>query len=401
MSGEQPADNYYSLLKVARTASLNEVKDALRLQRRHYNNRANSAPKAEDRLEAQRMIKLLEEAGRTLTDPSARELYDARLGGSKPRLEIRPIAPPVQDGPRPPGLSTQRPFKVRGFALLKWGKKHPRIAGLAIVGLLWIMGSSGRGFVGSQSGSVSASWPVGATTAGVLAPVLHSLQSCAEAATPQPANCPQSDINVGQASGVTWTLYGDPGSGAEISYSNSLFAVLGHAVMTLQYSTGLQPPQLRKVEPVGYDAAVRWNGGHPTLVSLLPLQQEPTPAITQPRPNATDAAIKQAFHAQFSQCISTTNPSLQMPPICPQLQGVYGGSGTKNVHWRSDADPLLNSTVTYDSASGIFHLIGSFALTVTYEDDAGNPQEQHVSGNYDAVLAVNGKTPVVLVIDQT
>jgi len=326
------------------------------------------------------------------------------LAPNRPPAQPRPsphwTPPPVAGGwlptstPQwqPPGWA---PPKVRRPAPLRWGRKHPRLAVLAIVVLLWIMGSVDR-----QNTSASAAWPAGATPAGVLAPVLHSLQSCAEAATLQPANCPQSDAGLGQASGVIWTLYGDPGSGAEISYSNSVFTVLGHAVMTLQYSTGLQPPQSLTVVPIGYDATERWNGGHPTLDSLLPLQQEPTPAITQPRPKTTDAAIKQAFRAQFSRCISTTNPSLEMPPICPQVDSL-SGPGTMKVHWRKDADPLLNSKVTYDVAYGIFHLIGSFAVTVTYEDDAGNPQTANFGGNYDAQLAVRGKTPVVLIIAKT
>jgi tetratricopeptide (TPR) repeat protein len=71
-------EDYYRALKIAPTATDEEVKKAVLRERRLWSNRTN-APDLERRQEADRMVKLLDMAEQTLLDPTRRSQYDLAL----------------------------------------------------------------------------------------------------------------------------------------------------------------------------------------------------------------------------------------------------------------------------------------------------------------------------------
>jgi tetratricopeptide (TPR) repeat protein len=73
-----PQQNLYRVLNVSQTASAEEVKKAIIQGSRLWSNRTN-APQIEKRQEAERMVKLIEEAETLLLDPAKRAGYDRQL----------------------------------------------------------------------------------------------------------------------------------------------------------------------------------------------------------------------------------------------------------------------------------------------------------------------------------
>lgn len=65
--------NYYELLDLKSTASMDEIRSAYRKMSKHYHPDLNKAPNAST------MFRLISEAHDTLSDPSKRRLYDAEL----------------------------------------------------------------------------------------------------------------------------------------------------------------------------------------------------------------------------------------------------------------------------------------------------------------------------------
>ena len=72
--------DYYALLNLPASAAENEIKKALHREMRQWTNRTN-APQIERRQEAERRVKLLEQAESTLLDAAKRAQYDRELGG--------------------------------------------------------------------------------------------------------------------------------------------------------------------------------------------------------------------------------------------------------------------------------------------------------------------------------
>ncbi len=73
--------NFYKALNLASTASAEEIKKAIHRELRIWSNRTN-APQIERRQEAERKVKLLEEAESTLLNPSKRAEYDRKLSSA-------------------------------------------------------------------------------------------------------------------------------------------------------------------------------------------------------------------------------------------------------------------------------------------------------------------------------
>lgn len=276
-----------------------------------------------------------------------------------------------------------------GRRLLAWSRQHPKRAAVGVLAVIVVVSiaNAGGGKPHSGSGSSASKLPAGATPAVVLAPVVSAIESCAKAATGSPANCPQHSWN--GASTVVWTLYGDPGSGAQIAYSGGVFTVAGHTVMTEQDVQSSSATNVH-VDHVGYQAAVNWNSGHPSLSALASLDQEPSPAIVVARPEAaSDAAVSQALVGAYDQCLSSTKPTL--PAGCLGLNALdYAPNSTPSVTWHSGQDVLLNTRVTYDSSYGVFHVIGSYVVDLSWQDPNTGAGSHTYSGNYDAQIAYSG-----------
>ena len=73
-----PHQNLYRALNVTQTASVDELKKAINKELRLWSNRTKCA-QIERRQEAERMVKLLEQAETILLDPAQRAAYDRQL----------------------------------------------------------------------------------------------------------------------------------------------------------------------------------------------------------------------------------------------------------------------------------------------------------------------------------
>lgn len=87
--------DYYKLLEIERSASKDVILEAIKKQRRNWNQRANS-PKAEIRAQAEKNIAVIREAETVLLDADKRAKYDKELV-SKPNVEqTAPIQSPPE-----------------------------------------------------------------------------------------------------------------------------------------------------------------------------------------------------------------------------------------------------------------------------------------------------------------
>jgi hypothetical protein len=77
------ADDYNKVLGVQRTALLEDIQDASREASVRWSRRANTAPKAADRSNAEQRVELLAEIKSVLTDPARKSQYDATPGGGQ------------------------------------------------------------------------------------------------------------------------------------------------------------------------------------------------------------------------------------------------------------------------------------------------------------------------------
>jgi hypothetical protein len=77
------ADDYYSLIKVSRDASAEDIRKAIQHERIGWSNRANNAAAVADREEAEERVELLGEIKDVLTDPDRRAQYDKTLAGNQ------------------------------------------------------------------------------------------------------------------------------------------------------------------------------------------------------------------------------------------------------------------------------------------------------------------------------
>jgi len=227
----------------------------------------------------------------------------------------------------------------------------------------------------------------------ILAPVVAALQTCKQSADLAPENCPQQVSQPG-ASGVVWHLYGDPGAGAEISGGGSDFTVFGVAAMTVNFNDDVGDPQFQVV-PADYEAKVSTSGGNATETMLGPQQDTPPSPIDVPRPPLTNTQLEAVVEAAFASCTATSSP--MPPPTCPASD-----SGAADQHvtgrWSLNGDPWVNSSVTYDNTSGLLHVVGSYSLSFAYTTTDGTSQTDPYMGNYDAQIADNAGTPVLLTL---
>ena len=96
--------DYYALLNLSPSASEDELKKALHREMRQWTNRTN-APQIERRQEAERRVKLLEQAEATLLDGPKRAQYDRELGSGAPasaaeQIDLAGVADLVEEARR-------------------------------------------------------------------------------------------------------------------------------------------------------------------------------------------------------------------------------------------------------------------------------------------------------------
>lgn len=234
-------------------------------------------------------------------------------------------------------------------------------------------------------------WPARASAPLVLAPVTGWLASCADQVVLSPLHCPQSASAGGdEVSDVRWTLHGNPGDGAVIRYSDGTFSVMGHAVMTVTYNDSGAQWQLAKF---GYETTVSWNNGHPALASpLLAVSLTTGPPVVKHNPGLPWTEVSASVLAGFRRCAAET-----VTPLPVQCMGT--GPDGSHAAWKLAGNPLLDVAESFDPATGLVHVTGSYAMSVSYQEYFwGTPATSHPSGNYDAILSLDGKKITLLEI---
>ena len=118
-------------------------------------------------------------------------------------------------------------------------------------------------------------------------------------------------------------------------------------------------------------ATMSWNGTTFVNVNfgpgsvaghLLPGVKAPT----HPRPGAADnPRVLAAVQTAFTACTATTPPT-GPTAACPQ-------STAAGEQWTVTGDPAQGATVAYDSASGLYTVTGTFAMTSNLGNSTGGP----------------------------
>ena len=414
------AIDLYELIGVSPSASITEIRTALAKQQREWNAR-QQAPDLTLRHEAESRMQQLAEARKVLLNPEARAAFDRErqpvgagssqqagpIPGFRPPPPIQPsqplppppIRPPIYqqpDQPRPPqrpSLSTNKKWRWVGI-------------GVAAIIAISVISAIASGHPTPTNNAVDSGGQSGGGTptptpsptlnnqAAAIQTVVAAVTSCAQAATPQPANCPQQ--GQGQDS-IVWKVYGNVGDGAIVVQdpnNPSEFDILGTTVMTETWSQNGTSQLL--VDNVNFDGTVDSTG---KLLSLgQPLSGIPTnvvETITKPRPaDLTDAAAKAAVAAAFKQCVA-----VHVPVWCPDQP--QPNSSDRSDSMKSNVDPLLNTNVTYDASYGVVHVVGSYSMTLSSVPQYGTSGTQDFTGNYDAMLADNNGQPIVMEIKST
>lgn len=236
-------------------------------------------------------------------------------------------------------------------------------------------------------------WPPGANVTSLEAPVVSRLQACAKAPVLAPVNCPQSQSDdYSDVTRIHWSLHGDAASGAKVVYYKGQFYVGGNAVMTVAYSDAGGDNLV--VQVVHYRAHVLWQDGRATLLGIRGVSAASGPVVVKQKPNVAWNKIRESVRSAFNRCAEAR--SAPLPPQCPVEQD--SGIAGSNARWRLTADPLLNTQETFDPASGLIHVIGSFAMSVTYPVFLFGKQHNSEAGNYDATVSVDGAKIDVLQI---
>jgi hypothetical protein len=257
-----------------------------------------------------------------------------------------------------------------------------------VVVVLLIYGGSHLGNSASseavQFPAKSAPWPEYSTAQLAELPVVNWLESCANEMVLSPINCPQSVSSNGNAvSNVHWVLHGNPSDGAQIRYSNGKFWVLGHAVMTVTYTDSAEGNQWQ-MDTFGYEATISWNTNHPALDSLKSVSLNGGASVTERDPHLSWSLVSAAVLTGFKQCAAYIITPL--PEQCMSI-GDYGDHAT----WRLIDNPLLNARQHFDPATGLIHVTGSYVMTDSYLlQFIGSRENDYLSGNYDAVLSLDG-----------
>jgi hypothetical protein len=216
-----------------------------------------------------------------------------------------------------------------------------------------------------------------------------AIQGCANATVLRPTGCPQSYANDTATDGATWTVLGDPLSGASVGLTgNSTLQVTGHYLMRLSYGSAITHGT--RVIAVGgaYAATLKWDK---QAISISSFEAAP-PALSLPQPTATDVQIVAILKAQFDSCLRIqTGAALG----CPQQVAAFYAS---NFVWHSNGDPVQGAAVAWDATQGFYRVSGNYDFSVDYDSTPPLSPTRHYqdrsTGQYVADLYWNGSKVV-------
>ncbi|MEU6155983.1 hypothetical protein ABZ816_38985 [Actinosynnema sp. NPDC047251] len=233
--------------------------------------------------------------------------------------------------------------------------------------------------------------PVGATDDAVRTAVRNAITDCAKAVVPAPANCPQSEAVVSGES-VAWSMHGDPVDGLQSAWREDRFNVRGNAVMSINYQEAWG--EKTKTRVVGYSAEVFWRDGK---ASVSPITRLPVPVKTVRKitPDVSLDEVRPLVKSVFDDCAKAGR--LPFPARCPEVNLGSGGRAS----WTFSGDPLVNARMAFDESSGLLHVTGSFASEIEYEVPIFGSVKYPLSGDFDALVAVDDGRPLVLEVRKT
>jgi hypothetical protein len=262
-----------------------------------------------------------------------------------------------------------------------------------VIIVIIVIANSGSSLPNIPFPSRSRDWPIGATASAIMLPVLSRLHACSLAPVLAPVNCPQSEPDsYSDVATVHWSLHGDPADDAKIVYWKKQFYVAGNVAMEVTYSDAAGDNLI--IQIVHYRARLLWRNGQATLTGIQGVDAASGPRIIKHEPKVTWSQVREALRSAFNNCVKAT--WVPLPPQCPI--DPYSGATGNNAQWRLMVDPLLDAQESFDSASGLIHVTGSYAMDVTYSGSLLGQQHDSPSGNYDATIWVDGTSVDVLQI---
>jgi hypothetical protein len=231
--------------------------------------------------------------------------------------------------------------------------------------------------------------PGGASESAALTAVRGSLRNCAKAVVATPRNCPQSAPNAQDV--VRWRMYGDPVDGAQIAWRDDHFNVRGNAIMLATYDDY----RGKVVETVvaGFAGDVRWHDGKAVVHSIGATNTLSDTDVSKRAVGLELADVAPAIRRAFGACMKSNK--IPMPPRCPNDPILPAVDDAK---WSLVGDPLVHARTSFDRASGVLHVLGSFAAETTYDVLLFGTTNKTISGDFDAVVVAEGGGPVVLQI---
>jgi hypothetical protein len=224
---------------------------------------------------------------------------------------------------------------------------------------------------------------------------------CPQATTPTAPDCPQqaSVTDMFTMQPMVWSILNQPLNGAVVvartTPGNPARHIAPTTVVTVYEAFEMDATYVtnegltRYAYSSGIGAAtMRWNGSAFVNVSfgpgsvaghLLPGLKPPT----LPHPSLDNAQVLGAVSTAFQGCAvppQGTDPT----PTCPQASAA-------GEQWTIPTDPSLGATVTYDPATGLYTVTGTYSMSSNLGNTAAGP--------YTATLFYDGVQPQVLSID--
>lgn len=211
--------------------------------------------------------------------------------------------------------------------------------------------------------------------AAAAAAVKAGFAACAQKTVLQPDGCPQSESAPFRTS-PQWQLIGDPTQNMSLAFDQDLklFAT-GHFQMVIAYQEAGLTGTGHDISAGGYRAALSLS---PSDINVQSISSDDQVGALQRPAGATDQAAEDLVAKAMTRCASLIGGS---PADCPQN---LARSYADNVHWSLSANPVAGASVSFDTATGIFTVTGSFQMSASY---TVNGYAESAASDYDHYYA--------------
>lgn len=266
------------------------------------------------------------------------------------------------------------------------------------VGVLVVLGVISYFLFGADDPfpTTSDPWPSEVKQEAVVTAAGAWLDKCAKSASATPANCPQSIVETSSVGKVHWALHGNPVEAPVINYTeaDSRFDMLGTVMVSADYTVSEKPR--RAVTPTTYWAKIKWADGKLDVQEIKEHSAVGDPEVVKEDPKMAWDPVAAKLKVAFTRCVR--GASSAMPAGCPEWSPP---SGAEKIKWSATSDPLLTSRATFDPKFGIYHVTGTYGVSVRYKSALGAVKTENRDPNYEAWIAPTPTGPVVLQIKDT